>query len=367
MAGKKLTAAERLAKLKAMQGKRGEEFAGGRKPTVSEPPQKAVEEKPSVFDKPPVQPEQAEPEEGNKTRGLDLDDSAIEEIQEAPSSSAAPSTRLDSTPPVAEEQEESDDSVSEEPSLPPLDNLSPPEDLGSIVGDSHREDETKPEVKRPSNPPVRTLLSAGIGDDIMDALKAPEPPSALEAPAPTENEEPNGVKYHVHAIDNGAVTPLVTGVSVKYVTVVGNTKVFSVKGPSGTFPVELAPGDKKNASIEVPGGQALITMVNVAGEITAYVEGGVTRMGAAAAKAGRAGKFLANVKYYLPELTMATLFTAATTAVLWTQQFVADTLQNFHKPAVVAYGVFQLALTAWAFIEQRKLRKAAEAQEAVKE
>ena len=64
---------------------------------------------------------------------------------------------------------------------------------------------------------------------------------------------------------------------------------------------------------------------------------------------------------------MAAVFTAATTAVLWTQQFISDTLQNFHKPAVVAYGVFQLAFTAWAVIEQRKIRKAAEAKEALKQ
>jgi hypothetical protein len=140
-----------------------------------------------------------------------------------------------------------------------------------------------------------------------------------------------------------------------------------INGPSGAQSLELAPGDEKSFDLETPDGKVSITMQNKEGEITAYVQGGVTKAGAVAAKAGAAGSFLAKVRYYLPELTMAGLFTAATTAVLWGQQFVSDTLQNFHKPAVIAYGVFQLALTTWAFIEQRKDRKAAEAQEAVKQ
>lgn len=375
MAGKKLSAKERLAKLQAKQGERGQEFAGGKKLPTPEPPQKASEEKPSVFERPPVQPVVEEPER-DATQGLDLNDSAVMDLQddipEVPSSRGAPSTRVDSSPPVVAEPEEAEkpfempsvaeetESVSEPPSL---EELVPPADLG-LVGDSGREDETKPEVKRPSKPPARTLLSADLEDPVADELA-----SAMESAAEASEavEEPEGTKYHVRASAIGDPTPLVSGIVVNYVTASASSKMFMVKGSSEAQTHQLAPGDEKSFEIETPDGLVKITMQNKEGEVTAYVVGGKTQAGALAAKAGKLGLFLANVRYYLPELTMATLFTAATTAVLWTQQFVSDTLQNFHKPAVIAYGVFQLALTTWAVIEQKKNRKAAEAQEALKQ
>lgn len=387
MAGK-LSAKERLAKLKAMQGKRGEEFAGGKKRPASEPPQTPAQEEPSVFDKPPAAQVREEPDEGNKTQGLDLDDSAVMELEdEAPSSGSAPATTAEPAAPVREEVP-SGPSLAESVELPEPpameeqapsleDLLAPPAGLdaaldraaldaalGPAESSSSREDETRPEVpKRPSKSPApRTLMSVEEPADPLAVLRAPE-----EAKAPEEEmSEPEGMKIHVNAAAKGDKTNLVSGITVTYVMPSGSNKIFMVNGPKGAESLDLAPGDSKSFEMDTLQGKVSVTMQNVGGEVKAYVVGGVTKSGAAIAKAGAAGKFLANVRYYLPEVTMTGLFTVATTAVLWTQQFVSDTLQNFHKPAVIAYGIVQFALTTWAIIEQRKNRKAAEAQEAVK-
>lgn len=400
MAGK-LSAKERLAKLKAMQGKRGEEFAGGKKKPAPEPPQTPAQEEPSVFDKPPAAPVKEEPDEGNKTQGLDLDDSAIMELEDdsapaAPPAPAEPVSPVVQGPEAAEEEPQvpeaepapsgpslvdsvqlPEPSAQEAEPAPSLDDLVPPAGLdaaldiaaldaalGPVEPSSTREDETKPEVpQRPSRSPGPRLMSVEEPADPLDVLRAPE-----EAKAPEEgNAEPEGVKYHVNSSARGEQTKLGSGIVAKYVIASGSNKIFTVDGPKSSESIELAPGDSKSFEMATLEGKVQITMQNTGGEVKAYVVGGVTKAGAAMAKAGAAGQFLANVRYYLPEVTMAGLFTVATSAVLWTQQFISDTLQNFHKPAVIAYGIIQFALTTWAIIEQRRNRRAAEAQEAVKD
>lgn len=358
MAGKKLSAAERLAKLQAMQNKRGKEFSGG-KPD-SEPPQKTSEkEKPTAVEVPKEGESEESVESGpsadQSTAEAEIDEDLL--VKSVPDISGIASLNTNSAPESTMEDEAAPAEAGSD--------LSSPAELATVGGmapSSSTSAQTRVEGRKPSSKPQRTLMSPVMID--KSDLPVVEDEDEVEV---EEAQVPEGTRCHVHSSQNGEVTPLVVGLNVSYVTAVANTKVFMLKGPSSSQSVELAPGQDKEVEFDTPSGKVKVTMVNDEGEVSAYVVGGRTKVGHVAASAGKWASLLANVRYYIPELTMLGLSTIAASAVLWTNQWLADNMQNLHKPSVLAYGVAQLALTTFAFIEQRKLRKAGEAQEALKQ
>ncbi|MFH1685862.1 MAG: hypothetical protein ABH983_06175 [Candidatus Micrarchaeota archaeon] len=158
----------------------------------------------------------------------------------------------------------------------------------------------------------------------------------------------------------GDMTALRSGVQVRFEGSLGGKKALTVLDSSKNTLAELNIAPSQTREVEVPSkdGPLKLTFEYKDGDgVYCTIDGGKTKTAHAIDKATAVGRFLGNVRYYLPELTMAGLFAAATSAVAWTSPYLANGLQGWHKVAIAAYAVVQLGLTTWSFFEKRNQRK----------
>lgn len=375
---KRLSRAERAEKLRAAQENAAGLFSG--KGAV-EPPQKD-DPKPVVEPKPksaPVHEESNDQREDAAEKPVDSSPVAKEEtIDLSDSQIVSGSAVLDDPAPAAPSSGSGsllDDILG---SSPPPSSSPDPEPAPSSS-------ETRQETPAaPAQEPEQSPDSSATKQETPAAL-APEPaltpeeqffPEPLEHssfPAPQAAEpsviistaaEPKAktgskavyVKTEVEA----ELTSLRSGVQVRFEGSLSGKKALTVLDSSKNTLVELtiAPSQKREVEVPSKDGPLKLTFEYKDGDgVYCTIDGGKTTTAHAIDKATAVGKFLGNVRYYLPELTMAGLFAAATSAVAWTSPYLANGLQGWHKVAVATYAVVQLGLSTWSFLEKRNQRK----------
>jgi len=359
---KRLSRAERAAKLKAAQENAAGLFSG--KGAV-EPPQK---DDPKPVSEP--KPKQAAP-------------AKAEPQTEAPAEKSA-----DSSPAAKEETIDlSDsqivsDSVSVDPGPAPSAPSSSESLLDDILGsspppasDSSATRQETPAARPPAPKPEEQFFSEPLGP-VTAEPKAPEARQSEPEAVQSTKAEPVAkavyVKTEVETLEeeakdgkpatvkDGDITALRSGVSVKYERSMAGKKILTVidSGKNELANVIIAPSQTKEVEVPSKDGPLKLTFeYKDADGVYCAIDGGKTTTAHALDKATAVGRFLGNVRYYLPELTMAGLFAAATSAIAWTSPYLANGLQGWHKVAVAAYAVVQLGLTTWSFLEKRNQRK----------
>ncbi|MBU0526912.1 hypothetical protein KKE92_00370 [Candidatus Micrarchaeota archaeon] len=388
---KRLSRAERAEKLKAAQENAAGLFSG--KGAV-EPPQKN-DPKPVVEPKPKSAPAH---EESNDQR----EDEAEKPADSSPASSpvakeetidlsdsqiVSDSVVVDGQAPVAS-------SPSGSGSL--LDDIlgsSPPPSSSPVPEppDSSATRQETPEALAPEPAPSSSATRQETPAALVQALTPeeqffPEPLEPSSSPAPQAAEpsviistaEPKTGSRQVYVktevgseeieakdgkpatVTYGDLTALRSGVQVRFEGSLGGKKALTVLDSSKNTLAELNIAPSQTREVEVPSkdGPLKLTFEYKDGDgVYCTIDGGKTKTAHAIDKATAVGRFLGNVRYYLPELTMAGLFAAATSAVAWTSPYLANGLQGWHKVAIAAYAVVQLGLTTWSFFEKRNQRK----------
>jgi len=387
---KRLSRAERAAKLKAAQENAADLFSGkgAVEPPQKDDPKPVSEPKPKAAAPAKAEPKREAPAEepadsspAAKEETIDLSDSQIV------SGSAVLDDSDPGPAPPAPSSSESllDDILGSSPPPAPDSSATRAETPASL-------EQEEPEAQAPDSSATRAETPAARApeDRAPEDLISPEDrffpeplgPVTAEPKAPEARQsEPKAaepaakavyVKTEVETVEeeakdgkpatvkDGDITALRSGVSVKYERSMAGKKILTVidSGKNELADVIIAPSQTKEVEVPSKDGPLKLTFeYKDADGVYCTIDGGKTKTAHALDKATAAGKFLGNVRYYLPELTMAGLFAAVTSAIAWTSPYLANGLQGWHKVAVAAYAVVQLGLTTWSFLEKRNQRK----------
>jgi len=385
---KRLSRAERAAKLKAAQENAAGLFSGkgAVEPPQKDDPKPVSEPKPKQAAPAKAEPQTEAPAEKSadsspaaKEETIDLSDSQIvsgsavlDDPDPAPVPSAPSSSEsllddiLGSSPPPAS------DSSATRQETPAAREQKEPE---AQTTDSSATRQETPAARPPAPKPEEQFFSEPLGP-VTAEPKAPEARQSEPEAVQSTKAEPVAkavyVKTEVETLEeeakdgkpatvkDGDITALRSGVSVKYERSMAGKKILTVidSGKNELANVIIAPSQTKEVEVPSKDGPLKLTFeYKDADGVYCAIDGGKTTTAHALDKATAVGRFLGNVRYYLPELTMAGLFAAATSAIAWTSPYLANGLQGWHKVAVAAYAVVQLGLTTWSFLEKRNQRK----------
>jgi hypothetical protein len=373
---KRLTRAEKAERLRAAQENAAGLFSG--KGAV-EPPQKLESEAKSKVGAEPKPKSAPVHEESNDQR----EDAAEKPIDSSPASSPV---QAEETIDLSDSQIVSDSAVVDVPA--PV--ASSPSGSGSLLDDILGSSPPPPSKAPPPTPsdsatkqeiPVALTPEEQFFPEPLGPVGPLEPqaadptaaePSVIISPAAKTGLRPVYVKTEVETeeeeakdgkpatVKDGDITALRSGITVKYERSLGGKKILTVLDSSKNAIADVMIAPSQTREVEVPSkdGPLKLTFEYKDGDgVYCTIDGGKTTTAHAIDKATAIGSFLGNVRYYLPELTMAGLFGLATSAVAWTSPYIVNGLQGWHKVAIAAYAVVQLGLSTWSFFEKRNQRK----------
>jgi hypothetical protein len=383
---------DRFADLKAKQAERKKQFGGGAKPGP-EPPKRTENERPveppakkPVEKKTPKEEPVQGPDEPAEAQEGPAGDATMDvgPRRPAPQAPSEPTTDLSSSAlePVAGDELPGPDDL---PAMPPPRRVAPPR-VAQPRDDLPAMPPPRPdpagfgEVLRPAEPddalglpgPLEPSLGMpplgaepGLGEPGgPSGWDVPEPAAAAlggtpQTSAPVAEPEKKTYTRNVDTTQQGSVTNLASEVDVTFGMATGNAKWLTIKASRSEENVQVIPGVPPTVvTAQTAYGPVEITLTNKDGQVTALITGGKTKAGRAAEGTGQ---FVSNLRYYVPEITMVA-FTVGPLVPLW--NLLPDQMK---VPGTVIYGVVQTALTVFGFVKQRQLRRAGEAQEAVKQ
>ncbi len=188
-----------------------------------------------------------------------------------------------------------------------------------------------------------------IGARESDVPSIPEPLS----------EQPNqGIWKDVDTSVENASTSLGSGLILVFEGSLSNQKFFRVESKKAMLQFSVKKDSQKEVTIETVNGPVTVTARSDGVKVQVITEGGKTAIAKATEGVSSMGRFLSNLRYHVPETTLAVAGAVATATMLsvtWVKTVFASVGINPVFGAIVP-GALMVGLAVWSYVSSKKDR-----------